>query len=144
MSNVSHERANWLKNLSDTQVPPDVIDIVSLGPNFSHTRLVSKNDVLSSIKNIEQRLYSLDVEMSIKNDIRKEVTENLNWTLKKQTQISTEERNFTKKLIATKKLLKNNPNIMSTKADKGNVTVCLNKSDYTSKMLELLSDQNIY
>ena len=33
---------------------------------------------------------------------------------------------------------------MFTKADKGNVTVCLNKSDYTSKMLELLSDQNTY
>ena len=82
--------------------------------------------------------------MSIKNDIREKVTENLNWTLKKQTQISTEERNFTKKLIATNKFLKNNPNIMFTKADKGNVTVCLNKSDYTSKMLELLSDQNIY
>ena len=64
--NVSHERANWLKNLSDTQVPPEVIDIVSLGPNFSHTRRVSKDDVLSSVKNTEQRLYSLDVEMSIK------------------------------------------------------------------------------
>ena len=121
-----------------------MIDIVSLGPNFSHTRRVSKDDVLSSIKNIEQCLYSLDVEMSIKNDIREKVTENLNWTLKKQTQISTEERNFTKKLIATNKFLKNNPNIMFTKADKGNVTVCLNKSDYTSKMLELLSDQNTY
>ena len=92
---------------------------------------MSKDDVLSSINNIEQRLYSLDVEMSIKNDIRKKVTENLNWTLKKQTQISIEERNFTKKLIATKKFLKNNLNIMFTKADKGNVTVCLNKSDYT-------------
>ena len=99
-NNVSHERANWLKNLSDTQVPPEVIDIVSLGPNFSHTRRVSKDDVLSSIKNIEQRLYSLDIEMSIKNDIREKVTGNLNWTLKKQTQISTKERNFTKKLIA--------------------------------------------
>ena len=65
------KRANWLKNLSDTQVPPDVIDIVSLGPNFSHTRRVSKDDVLCSIKNIELRLYTLDVEMSIKNDIRK-------------------------------------------------------------------------
>ena len=106
-----------------------MIDIVSLGPNFSHTRRVSKDDVLSLIKNIEQRLYSLDVEISIKNDIREKVTENLNWTLKIQTQISTEERNFTKKLIATNKFLKNNPNIMFTKADNGNVTVCLNKSD---------------
>ena len=111
-NNVSHERANWLKNLSDTQVHPEVIDIVSLGPNFSHTRRVSKDDVLFSIKNIEQRLYSyLDVEMLIKND-REKVTQNLNWTLKKQIQISTEERNFTKKLIATKKFLKNNPNIV--------------------------------
>ena len=33
---------------------------------------------------------------------------------------------------------------MFTKADKGNVTVCLNKYDYTSKMPELLSDQNTY
>lgn len=31
-----------------------------------------------------------------------------------------------------------------TRADKGNVTVAINKSDYKNKMLEMLSDPEIY
>ena len=65
-------------------------------------------------------------------------------TLKKVNYILKEERSFTKKPGITKSFLKNNPNIFFTKADKGNVTVCLNKSDCNNKMLELLSDNNTY
>ena len=65
-------------------------------------------------------------------------------TLKKVNHISNEEKSFTNKLNTIKTFLKNNRNILFTRADKGNVTVSFNKSDYQTKMLELLSDTNTY
>ena len=38
----------------------------------------------------------------------------------------------------------NNPDIFFTKADKGNVTVCLKESEYIIKMNNLLSDTSTY
>jgi len=44
----------------------------------------------------------------------------------------------------TKKFCKNNKNIIYTKADKGNVTVAMDKDFYINKIEELLNDQNTY
>ncbi|EFN72061.1 hypothetical protein EAG_00118, partial [Camponotus floridanus] len=37
-----------------------------------------------------------------------------------------------------------NPDILFTRADKGNITVALNKDDYLSNMSVLLADENTY
>jgi len=47
-------------------------------------------------------------------------------------------------LNMTKKFCKNNKNIIYTKADKGNVTVAMDKDFYINKIEELLNDQNTY
>jgi len=39
---------------------------------------------------------------------------------------------------------KNNPNILFTKADKGNITVAINREEYTNKMESMLQDKNTY
>jgi len=44
----------------------------------------------------------------------------------------------------TKRYLQNNPNIIFTKADKGNITVALDKRSYIEKVEELLKDTNTY
>ena len=45
---------------------------------------------------------------------------------------------------STWRFTRDNPNIIFTKADKGNITVCLNKEDYIRKMLLMLNDTNTY
>jgi len=45
---------------------------------------------------------------------------------------------------STKNFLKKHPEILVTRADKGNVTVALNYKEYFSKMEELLSDKTTY
>jgi len=40
--------------------------------------------------------------------------------------------------------MKENPNILFTRADKENVTVVLEKNRYTLKLEEILSDDNTY
>jgi len=44
----------------------------------------------------------------------------------------------------TIRFCKNNPNILFTKADKGNVTVAINKEEYMNKMELMLQDKNTY
>jgi len=47
-------------------------------------------------------------------------------------------------LDSTKKFIKNHPDILFTKSDKGNVTIAIKRSDYCRKMEEMLLDTNIY
>jgi len=49
-----------------------------------------------------------------------------------------------KLLNTTKEFLKHNPNIIFTRADKGNITVALNKIEYTNKINEMLQDIDTY
>jgi len=44
----------------------------------------------------------------------------------------------------TKKFIKNNPDIIYTRADKGNITVALNRIEYTNKIDDMLSDKFTY
>ena len=44
----------------------------------------------------------------------------------------------------TKRFVKDHPEILISKADKGNVTVAQNKFEYISKMESMLSDKNTY
>ena len=43
-----------------------------------------------------------------------------------------------------KNFVKNNPDIVFTKADKGNTTVALTRTDYNDKVNNLLQDVNTY
>jgi len=43
-----------------------------------------------------------------------------------------------------KAFIKNNLDIIFTKADKGNITVVLNRNDYVSKITDMLDDINTY
>ena len=47
-------------------------------------------------------------------------------------------------LWKTKDFIKNNPDIWFTTSDKGNVTVCLLKMEYYTKLENLLSDKTTY
>jgi len=56
--------------------------------------------------------------------------------------IDPSEKMITRWIKTTKICLKKQPDILVTKADKGNVTVLLNRADYNFKMEQLLSDNN--
>jgi len=45
---------------------------------------------------------------------------------------------------STKKFITHNPDVIVTRADKGNITVDLNRMDYNNKMEINLSDNNTY
>jgi len=47
-------------------------------------------------------------------------------------------------LRCAKEFVRDNPDVLLTKADKGNVTVAIDVSEYNKKMRGLLSDSNTY
>ena len=51
---------------------------------------------------------------------------------------------MTQDIKSTHHFLKNNPNILITKADKGNTTVALDKTKYVNEIKTMLSDSRTY
>jgi len=47
-------------------------------------------------------------------------------------------------LDSTEKFVKDHPDVLFTRSDKGNVTIAINRSEYDLKMEEMLSDTNTY
>ena len=64
--------------------------------------------------------------------------------LKKSIHNSDLEKSIEKGIKLTREFLKNNIELLVTKADKGNVTVILNKQNYLDKMQNLLDDSSTY
>ena len=128
----------WFRKLSDLQIPSEVIDIVSLGPNYSPSQKISKQDIIDTIKKVESSLLFLEINNNLKNEIREKVVNNIMHNFNKDTHISMEDENFAN-LKITKQFLKNNPDILFTNADKGNLIVWLKKSTCNTKMTDLLN-----
>ena len=121
-------------------MPPEVLDVVSLGPNFNVKSGLKENDIVVTIKNLESLLNRLEIDPEEKQSIRSSIVHTLKYNLKNKIRRSPTERQLSSKLVQTHAFLKNNPNIFITKADKGNITVCLKKTEYVLKMTALLSD----
>ena len=85
-----------------------------------------------------------DLPVSKQSEIRKKVVLNLRTGFKQQRHVNINDRKLNTKIAKTKACIKNNPDVVFTTSHKGNVTVCLQKTEYQEKMLKLLSDTNIY
>ena len=87
----------WIKNLTTTTLPECMVDVASLGSNFNTLKRLSKTDTIMTIKNVEQKLEYIDINISKKNEIRKLITRTLESNLKKDIHLSIEEKELCKK-----------------------------------------------
>lgn len=129
----------WLKNLTNKTLPVDIKKTLSLGPKFAYPP--TNRDI--SIKHL-----LADVELAISwapkethNILRAKTTNVITNYMKKNSEVTNISTEMFKQ---TRKFLKQNPDIVVTNSDKGNVTVLMNKLDYNSKVMELLQDRNVY
>lgn len=129
----------WIKNLTDIDVPADIKNFLALGPKFSVSPtkkdfslvgLLADIDCITKKANTNDRnLLIAQATNIVTNFINKDVHLNnhFNQTYKK-----------------TAKFLKEHPELMVTRADKGNVTVLLTPEQYNTSVEEILSDTNYY
>jgi len=137
----------WLNNISDTDIPQDISEILALGANFSlpitNEKHLPINEYISSI---ESAIYDKaeDVKDSIRSTVVNIITNHKIKTRHKKNNNNKFQSKIQKNMNKTKQFIKDNPQITILKPDKSNKTVIMNTSDYDNKINELLSDKTIY
>lgn len=97
-------KKNWVKNLTSVTLSNEVIDTISLGPNFSTHKKSTKQEIIEII-NIETSVQKLEIENDTKNEIREKVAHYLFSNVNQTSHIPKFDRDITKKLNITKNFL---------------------------------------
>lgn len=143
MSLINSVNDRWFINLSKSPIPHDIQSLLQLNEKFNlpfHHN--SQRFAFNFIKNIEYNIQKLDLDTA--SNIRCLSVQTLNKLLSSPPTPSIIDSRLIALTIKTKEFLTNYPNIFVTKADKGNVTVALDKHEYLDKMKNLLLDTETY
>lgn len=137
---------NWLKNLTNVEIPHEIKAFLSLGPKFSIEPILGKDISLSSMLSDIDYITSFTNDSNLRNCLISRstnvITNYFNHSRDKNYHFSS---NFFQKLLQkSKRFLKQNPNIILTKSDKGNVTVLMYKEDYVKLTLDLIDNDSSY
>ena len=134
----------WFLNLSDVDIPLEVQCLLQLGEGFGLP--INKHNLdrtlIEFIKNIENNIIGR--QKNLINFVR-----NNSVLIIDKFRNDFPKNDLNDKLLCdwvrtTKRFVKDHPEILISKADKGNVTVAQNKFEYISKMESMLSDKNTY
>jgi len=134
----------WFVNLSDVEFPSEVQRLLQLGdrfglPPFEHLK---KRNTINFIKHIENNIHKLKLNDENNVNIR-----NLSVSfIYKFNNISLlhNDRILLTMYNSTRTFLKQHPEVLVTRADKGNITVALNYNKYITQMEDMLSDISTY
>lgn len=127
------DKSKWLVNVSKKQIPDTVISILSLGDKFSlPINQSEKNDrmcsILETIKNFELNCYKIPKE---KIDItRGALADSLEEFLNKKNHVNYIDRYILDGFEKCNRFLRDNSDVFVTKADKGQITVVMDRNDY--------------
>jgi len=140
---LNHTNQEWFKNLSNKNIPVEVSNLLQLGDTFSLPNNINKkNTIHEFIKDTESIVKSqVSIFLPV---IRKIAIPQLHSFLHGTTKNTNIDEQINSLLNTTIQFCKNNPDIIFTRADKGNVTVALDKTSYTKNIEEILSDESTY
>ena len=119
------------KNLSGTQIPENFAKVASLGIIFGLTVDNRNTSTFNIIADIESNTSKIPVESQ--DEARLKIVNCVNNFCKSGIKPNSKLLQPFKEIKEAKNLIKNNPDIIFTKADKGNVTVALTRTDYNTK-----------
>lgn len=114
-------------------------EILALGPKFSlptEHNAIPLTGLLASVENIIQNEQTESKDI-FRNKVVYEITKYLK-------QYKQDNKQIVNNIKETKKFLNNNKDIIITRSDKSNSTVCLNRDQYNEKMQQLLQDKEVY
>jgi len=139
---VIHEK--WFVNLSKKKIPDEVRLLLQLGERFSLPSNKNDNEgmVVDFIKCIEKNLFK-EVD-AIGNSIRNQSIPIIKRMHNKSNKFNHNDKMLSQWLKVTKRFVKENQDIIFTRADKGNATVAMDLSDYRDKMNNIFSDSSTY
>ena len=127
---------NWVRNISSRPLDKTETHILSYGLKHSVTpKRIPTETIVSSVEAVLSR--QRDLSESAKDNIRSRIASTVQ-------SASIPDNNLTKDEQQALKRLKNENNIVKLPADKGRVTVVMDKTDYFDKMDALVNDKQTY
>ena len=128
---------NWVRNISSRPLDKTETHVLSYG--LKHSETPKRIPTESIVSSVEAAVLSRqrDLSESAKDNIRSRIASTLQST-------SVSDNNLTKDEQRALKRLKNDNNIVILPADKGRVTVVMDKTDYFDKMNALVNDKQTY
>jgi len=134
---------NWFINLSGYNIPDEVSYLLQLGEGFSVPAFKNKKElVIEFIKDLEDKGLAHNDEQKLK--IKDLAINKLQKFIKNEQYLNDTQKKILHLIRITRPFCKENQNIIFTKADKGNVTVALNRIHYYDSMNKLLADKTTY
>lgn len=137
-------RNKWFVNLSSREIPKEVRGLLQLRDGFCLPTISKKDKVITEFI-IENNLWKIqkkrpDVSLNIRNHSLP-IIQNL---LHHNYLRNNIDKDILQALTITKNFIRDNNDILFTRADKGNITVALDKLTYFNKMKGILKDVNTY
>ena len=127
---------NWVRNISSRPLDETETQVLSYGLKHSVTpKQIPTEAVVSSVEAVLSRQHELSE--STKDNIRSRVTSTLQSASLPNSNLTTDEQRALKRL-------KTDQNIVILPADKGRVTVVMDKTNYNDKMDSLANDKKTY
>ncbi|XP_018368554.1 PREDICTED: uncharacterized protein LOC108764709 [Trachymyrmex cornetzi] len=134
----------WLVNLSDVELPKEVQYLLQLGEGFGLP--IDKGNIdrtlVEFIKHIENNIYGRP--NNVVNFFRNKSIPFLDKIKNEFPKFSSTDKLLSDWFRISKEFVNSHPEILISIADKGNVTVVLDRSEYVAKMEMMLSDIDTY
>jgi len=145
----NYHNNNLTINLSKTNIPPNIVNFLSLGPNFSLPSYKPNNkNVINFLAEIESIITSVDTSENHKNSVRNTINNQVSTFLNikhSNTLLNPVETRIIKDLKEFDKWkIVNKDKLIITTTDKTKQTVILEHDMYVLKMNELLSNKSEY
>jgi len=139
---LNQTNSKWFINLSSCDIPMEVSNLLQLGEGFSFPFFKSKKEsVIEFIKDFEGTGFKNNKQ---KIKIRNTVVTQLDRFINNKQSVDNIQLELMRLLKNTRSFCKINTNIIFTKADKGNITVALDRAHYVNSMNLLLKDLSTY
>jgi len=137
-------RDKWFINASNVLIPKEVIGLLQLGEGFCLPPVNRSDLFIQYIKNFENNFSRFRQQQSCINNLRFQLFNLLKPIHKLELSRSNIDLQILDSVSSTKSFIKDNPNVLFTRADKGHTVVALNRGEYLSKMKACLSDSDTY
>ncbi|KAI4489735.1 hypothetical protein M0804_003917 [Polistes exclamans] len=149
-NNNNNKQNTVIFNYTDVQLPNEVEEIINLEPGFGIPIKPKEVQVNTLIKDLEYGIKNITIEngdekiiKDTQNNVRTKAVNIITNYLKKNN-LNIHNNRINSNFRKTKQFLKQNPEIIVTRSDKGNNTVIMKKDEYLKEMEKLLEDKNTY
>lgn len=138
-----NNQRKWLVNLTTKDIPQPVNNVIGLGPKFNlqtNTEDTPTTKIISKLEPMIQKLPQTQERIELRNRLCNILTNHKNARVRKTTMDTI----LQKPVEETKQFIEENSELVIVNADKGNVTVLMEKAEYSKKLETLLNDDKTY